>query len=359
MALLGKWKWHLLQNQGELWAKVLESRYGGWRGLDDEARAANKSTWWRDLKKTTQQSYQGRAIQSGFRWKVGAGDRIKFWEDRWLCQETSLAEKYPRLYSISLQQQQTIRQMGSHTDNRWEWHFIWRRPLFDCEIEAAVNFLGEVQDRNIQQQGEDAWEWICHQSGAYSTHSAYQLLWEGQAAGSKEEGFVELWKLKIPSRIAVFAWRLFSDRLPTKKILQRRQVQIMDSSCPFCGCSEEEVSHLFFHCLKIQPIWWETMAGVNIKSALPANLIHHFLQHSYVQVDGIRIKRWQSWWMAVVWSIWQMRNSIIFSNASFNVNKLLEDAIFLIWSWLRNLEKDFNIQFYEWLSQIRQGFLYQ
>ena len=56
MALLGKWKWHLLQNQGELWAKVLESRYGGWRGLEDEARAANESTWWRDLKKTTQQS---------------------------------------------------------------------------------------------------------------------------------------------------------------------------------------------------------------------------------------------------------------------------------------------------------------
>ncbi|XP_028193184.1 uncharacterized protein LOC114378756 [Glycine soja] len=105
MDLLGKWKWHLLQNQGELWAKVLESRYGGWRGLDDEARAANESTWWRDLKKATQQSYQGRAIHAGFRWKVGVGDRIKFWEDRWLCQETSLAKKYPRLYSISLQQQ--------------------------------------------------------------------------------------------------------------------------------------------------------------------------------------------------------------------------------------------------------------
>ena len=27
--LLGKWKWKLFQNQGEMWARVLESKYGG------------------------------------------------------------------------------------------------------------------------------------------------------------------------------------------------------------------------------------------------------------------------------------------------------------------------------------------
>lgn len=31
LALLGKWKWNLFQHQGELWARVLESKYGGWR----------------------------------------------------------------------------------------------------------------------------------------------------------------------------------------------------------------------------------------------------------------------------------------------------------------------------------------
>jgi len=28
-ALLGKWKWELLQNQRETWARVLEAKYGG------------------------------------------------------------------------------------------------------------------------------------------------------------------------------------------------------------------------------------------------------------------------------------------------------------------------------------------
>ena len=98
---------------------------------------------------------------------------------------------------------------------------------------------------------------------------------------------------------------------------------------------------------------------MNIKGAFPLTPKYHFLQHSFVQVDGIRVKRWQCWWLAVAWSIWQMRNRILFSNALFNGNKLFEDAIFLIWTWLRNLEKDFTIHFNQWSSHIRQGFLYQ
>jgi len=34
--------------------------------------------------------------------------------------------------------------------------------------------------------------------------------------------FVELWKLKIPAKSTVFAWRLIRDRLPTKINLRRR-----------------------------------------------------------------------------------------------------------------------------------------
>ena len=29
VALLGKWRWGLMQNKGELWARVVQSKYGG------------------------------------------------------------------------------------------------------------------------------------------------------------------------------------------------------------------------------------------------------------------------------------------------------------------------------------------
>ena len=50
LSLLGKWKWNLFHSQGELWARVLESKYVGWRGLSKITRGKGESVWWRDLK---------------------------------------------------------------------------------------------------------------------------------------------------------------------------------------------------------------------------------------------------------------------------------------------------------------------
>ena len=51
LALLGKWRWNLMQHKGELWARVVESKYEGWRGLFEADRVGPESVWWRDLKR--------------------------------------------------------------------------------------------------------------------------------------------------------------------------------------------------------------------------------------------------------------------------------------------------------------------
>ena len=179
---------------------------------------------------------------------------------------------------------------------------------------------------------------------------------EATATGQQEEWCMELWKIKILSKISVFAWRLLKDRLSTKRNLHRRQLQIQDMRFPFCRDAEEEVSHLFFHYSKIQPIWWELISWLNIKSAFPLRPVQHFLQHISIQIKGVRGKRWRYWWLAVTWAIWKFRNRMLFSNAEFDINRLFDEAIFLTWTWLRHFEKDFSIHLNQWSSNIRQGF---
>ena len=71
IALLGKWRWDLMQNKRELWTRVVQSKYGGWQGMLAADRAGLESVWWRDLKKALIHSQQGQIINSGIRWKVG------------------------------------------------------------------------------------------------------------------------------------------------------------------------------------------------------------------------------------------------------------------------------------------------
>jgi len=57
---------------------------------------------------------------------------------------------------------------------------------------------------------------------------------------TQDEVFKAIWKLKMPSKVSIFAWRLIQDRLPTRNNL-RRCVEINDASCPFCRNHEEEI----------------------------------------------------------------------------------------------------------------------
>ena len=140
--------------------------------------------------------------------------------------------------------------MGVHKDTWWEWDFIWRRPLFDSEIAMAVRFLKDVEGKPIQPHRRDDWVWTTDPSSQYSTQSVYNMLRGKTIEGTQDGAFEELWKLKVLSKILVFAWRLLRDRLPTKINLQR---------C-LCFHFANFLSHLLrigsynWHCLGFVPI---------------------------------------------------------------------------------------------------------
>ena len=119
MSLLGKWIGNLFHQQAELWARVLESKYGGWRSLSEGPRANGDSIWWRDLKFVFQQPQHGAMMKNTTLWKVGCGDKFKFWEDGWIGGEDTLLSRYPRLYAISSQQNQKIQQIGAFGGTGW------------------------------------------------------------------------------------------------------------------------------------------------------------------------------------------------------------------------------------------------
>jgi len=102
------------------------------------------------------QSQQGTTFQNGIAWRVGCGDKARFWEDCWIDDEVSLMVKYPRLYRISCQQKHLIQQLGNYTDASWEWSLTWRRPLFDNEVDTADGFLADITRIQIQSHRGDS-----------------------------------------------------------------------------------------------------------------------------------------------------------------------------------------------------------
>ncbi|KAH1203410.1 hypothetical protein GmHk_17G049668 [Glycine max] len=138
-------------------------------------------------------------------------------------------------------------------------------------------------------------------------------------------------------------------------LLRPRQVVLSDTMCPFCCNHEEDAAHLFFNCSKTIPLWWESLSWIGVVTALPQNPRDHFLQHGHQLVGNTKSTRWKCWWVAVTWTIWQQRNKTVFQNQCFNSSKVMDDALLLLWSWLKSNDKDFTVHFNQWATNLTLG----
>ena len=354
-ALLIKWKWLMFQQQDHLWSRILTSKYRGWRGLEEGPPKQIFSSWWSDLRSVTQHSSMA-AVNKHFRWNLGSGDQILFWEDSWVGEGIALKDKYPDLYQVTSQKLKTVASMGIFGEHGWEWQFSWRRCLFDSELGGVSAFIDQTAVINTNAALGDSWVWGAEPSGIFSTNSAYNCIKADQLPSQPITGFRQLWEIKIPPTALAFAWRLLWDRLPSKENLIRRQIVLQNDLCPFCQSQVESASHLFFSCHKIMPLWWEFYSWVKEVRALHSNPMENFLQHCSLAASRNSNRRRKVWWIVATRSIWNLRNDMIFNNQPFVISKLVDNSIFLTWSWLRGWEKDFNVPFHQWSSNMSLSF---
>ncbi|KAL5191687.1 putative mitochondrial protein [Glycine soja] len=161
----------------------------------------------------------------------------------------------------------------------------------------------------------------------------------------------------IVADMGSFAWRLLWDRLPTKDNLAKRQILINNDLCPFCHSKPESAPHLFFTCEKIQPLWWEFLSWVKEHRTIHCKPMDNFVQHAPTVGTQAVGRRWKIWWLAATNSIWKVRNDIIFQNQSFDISKLADTTLFLMWTWLKGWEKDFTVSFTQWSSTMSLVFI--
>jgi len=89
---------------------------------------------------------------------------------------------------------------------------------------------------------------------------------------------------------------------------------------------------------------------------LVASPASHFAQFCDGFGAGKNHNRWCGWWIALTSSIWQHRNLLLFQGNRFDPSKVMEDALFLTWSWLKTRDKKFCTSFNHWSSNLVEYF---
>ena len=326
----------------------MESKYDLRRLSSSCAPKRNKFTsrWWYDLFKVGRSDQGDNWFNQNTTWKVGTGEKIKFWEDEWLA-IGQLKARYERIYNNSELKDKTIRSFGRWNTGRWEWKFSWRREWFEWEKSMVEDFMSVITLVSVQPEYDDVRLWNDPPSNTFSVKSAYNKLVNYRQGGKSVFG--TLWNLKaLPSALS-FVWRTLSNRIATKQILYKRGMRLRDTSCALCGREEETSTHILLLCRESSEVWNMCFSWLGISSVNHNVLTNHLEQFYSICFNKEGNRLWKSLWVSIVWSIWKHRNRVTFIQAKVDAEEIFTMAQVQSWVWMKHKDKKVTFSFSYWI----------
>jgi hypothetical protein len=192
--------------------------------------------------------------------------------------------------------------------------------------------LVAIAETIVYNSDEDQLIWTYETNGVYSSKSMYALV---NFRGVTPVYLPAVWDLKIPPRIQIFLWLLSQNKIMTRDNLRRRGIP-KPMECSFCR-EFESVQHLFFDCIVARQVW-----GL-VKE------ICKFTVEKYIDVAGRwlcnkRFLQFNFISSAILWGIWNSRNSLVFNRLTWLD---LKQVWRVILSYLRNWKVPFKDQMWE------------
>jgi hypothetical protein len=249
LALLARQAWRLLINPNTLSAKVLKAIYYPDTDILKAELGPRPSKIWRAITEGKE------VLQLGLIKRIGTGQNTKVWEDNWLPRDTRLRP----ITATAVDPPILVSELIDQTNRSWNIQTL-ETFFLPMDIEVILSIpLGTV--RHI-----DQWAWHFEKNGIFSVRSCYRMLvktksdreaWlDGRpsSSGNEQKSWCSLWKIKVPSKIRVFLWRLSHQSLPTGTTLHRRSMAD-SSACAICHDPVDSWRHSLLECNMARCTW--------------------------------------------------------------------------------------------------------
>ncbi|XP_039048924.1 uncharacterized protein LOC120189810 [Hibiscus syriacus] len=251
-ALLNKWFWRFSKDGDCLWKKIIVAKYN--YSLDSiipkEVNVRNSSWVWRNIVNPVA-SHEGN-MSADFSCKMGNGEKIDFWNDRW-SEMNSLKASFPRIFGLALKKSGNISEFGSWVNEVWEWKIELRRGLFEWENALWLNFMEVLNKAISSAPALDNLIWAGSADGRYSPKLF--CLKEASAGKLEDPIWRAVWCKFVPPKVSGFVWKAVHQRLPVISELIKRGVPLSDNSfCSFCHRCPETINHIMIQC-EVIGVW--------------------------------------------------------------------------------------------------------
>ncbi|KAK3189625.1 hypothetical protein Dsin_029186, partial [Dipteronia sinensis] len=141
----------------------------------------------------------------------------------------------------------------------------------------------------------------------------------------------------FPPKVEVFTWQLLKGRILVRNVLSRLGMnQMVSIDCPICSTEIETIDHIFLHCAWSSQLWATCMGwwGISFCTTLTVN---DWVNGWNGLCPFLNMKRdWNLLFFAMVWTIWEFRNNVVFGGKDANSSMAQDSVRFRVAWWFKN-----------------------
>ncbi|GJZ22800.1 RNA-directed DNA polymerase, eukaryota, reverse transcriptase zinc-binding domain protein [Tanacetum coccineum] len=307
IGLLFKWIWSFFHCSSDLWARVIKNIYGPCGGINDTpGNRLSHSTWGGILSSIKRIKQKGIDLLSYCVRKIGDGTSTRFWEDTW-CGDQPLKITFPRIYRLDTYKDCFIVNRISLQDLCSSFR---RQPRGGAEMTQFLELQAKIENVVLSDQG-DTWKWSLGSATCFSVATVRYLI-DSKTLDTAPNA--TRWLRNIPIKVNIFIWRLMLNKLPFRVNLDRKSIDVGSILCLICQEDVETINHIFFSCNMAMDLWAKFARWWELVIPICTNISEWFDWLGSLHVSSKTKSIIEGVGGTLLWSIWNFRNRVIFSD---------------------------------------------
>ena len=117
----------------------------------------------------------------------------------------------------------------------------------------------------------------------------------------------------------------------------------------FMSDQDESCQHLFLECKYAMSVWSMCFRWIGILFVQHNDIKIHFESFHLFQVSNSQNLVWKGVWTAIVRSIWNQRNSVVFKQGVVDAEDMFKKVQLKSWLWMKHKSDSFNYSLVDWI----------
>ena len=147
-----------------------------------------------------------------------------------------------------------------------------------------------------------------------------------------------IWNNITPPKVQFFSWLAWKGRIKTSEFLHSIGVLRGEAvtHCHFCREEPESLNHVLLLCPFTWKIWSDIIDWWGFHWVCPGSVVALFDWWIGTKIRKKELQIWKALPLAVLWSIWKLRNDCVFNSAQPNSLQLCELTKIRVAIWLKS-----------------------